>query len=65
MGRILQRIKLANLFNPTLTMELDAMVDTGATMLALPQESIDKLGLKKLRDARVRYADSRVELRPV
>jgi predicted aspartyl protease len=42
-----------------------ATVDTGAGMALLPQETVEALGLRPLRRARVRYADGRVEERTV
>ena len=39
-------------------MEVDAVVDMGATMLVLPTETIESLGLRKFRDVRVRYANN-------
>ena len=45
--------------------EMDAVVDTGAVMLILPQDVIEELGLKILRTVVVTYADERKEERPV
>lgn len=45
--------------------ELDATVDTGAVMLVLPQNVVEKLGLKNRRTVIVSYADERKEERPV
>jgi clan AA aspartic protease len=42
------------------SMELDALVDTGATLLALPEEAVDKLGLRQLDWRKVRLADGNV-----
>ncbi len=47
------------------TYEMDAVVDTGAVMLILPQDVIEELGLKVLRTVVVTYADERKEERPV
>ena len=44
---------------------MEALVDTGAVMLALPQDVVDKLGLRILRRVVVTYADERKEERPV
>ena len=44
---------------------MDAIVDTGAVMLAIPQDVVEKLGLKILRKVVVTYADERKEERPV
>ena len=40
---------------------VEALVDTGATMLALPEEIIERLGLPIIRSAMVRYANGTVE----
>jgi predicted aspartyl protease len=47
------------------TYEFDATVDTGAVMLVLPQNAVEKLGLKNRRTVIVAYADDRKEERPV
>ncbi|MBF8277859.1 MAG: hypothetical protein HW390_2932 [Candidatus Brocadiaceae bacterium] len=44
---------------------LDALVDTGAVMLALPQDIVETLGLEILRTVVVTYADERRDERPV
>ena len=45
--------------------KLDATVDTGAVMLVLPQNVVEKLGVKNRRTVIVSYADDRKEERPV
>jgi len=45
--------------------ELEALVDTGAVMMMLPQDVVDTLGLDVLRKVVVTYADERREERPV
>lgn len=44
---------------------IDATVDTGAVMLVLPQNVVERLGLRILRTVVVSYADERKEERPV
>lgn len=44
---------------------IDATVDTGAVMLVLPQNVVERLGLKTLRTVVVSYADERKEELPV
>lgn len=39
--------------------QMPALVDSGAVMLALPQDVIEKLGLKPIRKVIVTYADER------
>ncbi|HIE50408.1 MAG TPA: hypothetical protein EYP85_01500, partial [Armatimonadetes bacterium] len=41
--------------------EVEAVVDTGATMLVLPQNLVDELGLKKIREATVRYVNNQTQ----
>ena len=45
--------------------QMDAIVDTGAVMLMLPQEVVEKLGMEVLRTVIVTYADERREERHV
>ena len=45
--------------------ETDAVVDTGAVMLILPQDVVEVLGLKILGTVVFTYADERKEERPV
>jgi len=69
MGRIMTRVKIANSTdveivgrglmtpNEVRRVEIDALVDTGATMLALPEDVVRQLGapslgIRKVRDAR-------------
>ena len=44
---------------------VDAIVDTGAAMLVLPQNVVERLGLATRRTAVVTYADERKEERPI
>ena len=43
---------------------IDAIVDTGAVMLVLPQNVVERLGLETRRTVIVSYADERKEERP-
>lgn len=45
--------------------EMDALVDTGAMMLMLPQDEVAYLGLRERRKLTVRYADERTEERAI
>jgi predicted aspartyl protease len=47
------------------TYRLDAIVDTGAVMLVLPQDVVERLGLALRRTVIVSYADERKEERSV
>lgn len=44
---------------------MQGVVDTGARMLALPQDVVELLGLKEVRRTVVTYADGRREERPI
>ena len=44
---------------------VEAIVDTGAVMLVLPQNVVERLGVGIRRTAMVTYADERMEERPV
>ncbi|MEW5767116.1 MAG: retropepsin-like aspartic protease [bacterium] len=44
--------------------EIKALVDSGATMLMLPQEVVERLGLRMRGKVIVSYADERKEERP-
>ena len=77
MGEIKIKIKLENFVDRFMFLEdkikeeeirtykMDAVVDTGAVMLILPQDVVEELGLKILRTVVVTYADERKEERPV
>ena len=45
--------------------QVEGIVDTGAVMLVLPQNVVERLGLEPLRTAIVTCADERKEERPV
>ncbi len=72
MGKVMTKVKLTNQDDEALarrgllpadqvrTLEVDALVDTGATMLVLPEDVCRKLGLTAVERRRVRYADGRV-----
>ncbi len=65
MGKITEKIKVKNLFEPEKTVELEAVIDTGATMLVLPENIVKELGLKKMREVVVRYANNKTEIKSV
>ena len=60
-----EKVRLSSLFDPTKTVEIEAIIDTGATMVVLPKDIVDTLGLKKVREVKVRYANNEVETRPI
>ena len=51
--------------DPVRRTEAEGVVDTGAVMLVLPQNVVERLGLEPLRTAIVTCADERQEERPV
>ncbi|MFQ5628046.1 MAG: hypothetical protein ACE5I1_04730 [bacterium] len=61
MGKVIEKVKLTNFVDPSKSVEIDAVIDSGATMLALPQDIIDRLALRKEREVRVRYADNHAD----
>jgi clan AA aspartic protease len=65
MGKVIEKVKLTNLFNSTKGGEVEAVIDTGATMLVLPQPVVDELELRKIGDRRVKYANNQIQVKPV
>ena len=65
MGKVVEKIKIINVFEPEKVVELEAVIDTGATMLVLPQNVANELGLKKIGERRVKYANNQIQLKPV
>lgn len=65
MGAVFEKVKLTNVFDPTKQVEINALIDTGATILALPQDVVDKLDLRKFREASVRYANNSKEIKSI
>ena len=72
MGKIMTKLKLTNntdldkaqerliLPDRVRTVEVEALIDTGATMLVLPADVVQRLGLLEQGRRKVRYADGRV-----
>jgi clan AA aspartic protease len=65
MGKVIEKVKIANLLDKTKTIEIEAIVDTGATMLALPVDMVNKLGLEKIEEVKVKYANGYVETKRI
>ncbi len=71
MGKVMQPITLTNSYDEenvgrghlradqVHSIEIEALVDTGATMLVLPSDAVSRLGLLVAGYRRVRYADGR------
>lgn len=65
MGKVIEKVKITNLLEPTKWIEVDAVIDTGATMVVLPQNIVDQLGLKKVREVKVKYANNTTEAKSI
>ena len=77
MGKVISKIKLKNYQDEIRAqigllkaeevreIELEGLVDSGATMLALPEEVVEKLGLPIVRETTVEYANGEKERRGV
>jgi clan AA aspartic protease len=71
MGKVMEKIKLTNSYDEdkvssgywqpeqVRSLEIEALVDTGATMLMLPADVVERLGLKEKGRRKVRYANGR------
>ncbi len=64
MGKVVEKIKIINVFEPEKKVEVEGVIDTGATMLVLPQNIINKLNLRKMREVKTKsiYGIVTVEL---
>ena len=65
MGRVTEKVKFTNIFEPSRSVEAEALIDTGATMVVLPQDIVDSLRLKKMRETTVRYGNGKKETKSV
>jgi len=65
MGKVVEKVKLTSLFEPEKSLEVEAVIDTGATMVVLPKDIVEELGLSKMREEKVRYANNKVETKPI
>ena len=65
MGKVIEKVKFTSLFDQTKSAEIEAVIDTGATMVVLPQNIVDNLGLKRIRETKVRYANNKTELKSI
>jgi clan AA aspartic protease len=77
MGRVLVSAKLSNVFDQeraqageldpreVRSMEVEGLVDTGATLMVLPQYIIEGLGVPLVREVTVTYANGRKAQRGV
>lgn len=65
MGKVIEKVKLINFLEPSKAVEIEAVIDTGATMLVLPQNIVESLNLRKMRSVNVRYANNQTELKSI
>ena len=65
MGKVIEQEKLTILFELEKSVEVEAVIDTGATMVVLPKDIVEELGLRKMREVKVRYANNKVETKPI
>jgi len=64
-GKVIEKVKITNYNEPAKSIEVDAVIDTGATMVVLPQDIVERLGLKKIREVKVRYANNKIETKSI
>jgi clan AA aspartic protease len=64
MGLVTSTVLLRNARVPTLALQVDALADTGAVHLCIPQTVCDHLRLDKLEERKVTLADGSTTLVP-
>jgi clan AA aspartic protease len=65
LGKVVEKVRFVNSFDPEKSIEVEAVIDTGATMIVLPKNLVERLGLKKVEDVKVKYADGSVKEKEV
>jgi len=65
MGTFTLRARVWNPHNPGRVIEVELLVDTGATYTVLPSSVLKELGVEVVRTVRLRLADGRVIERPL
>jgi clan AA aspartic protease len=65
LGKVVEKVRFTNSFDPERSVEVEAVVDSGATMVVLPKSLVKMLGLKKVEDVKVKYADGSVKEKEV
>ena len=65
MGKVIAKVKMTNLFEPATSIEVEAIIDTGATMLVLPEDIVEGLHLRRMRSVNVRYANNKTEMKSI
>jgi len=64
-GKVVEKIRVTNFRDTSKSVEIEAVIDTGATMSVLPVDLIQKLGLEKIDEVNVRFADNSVRRKEV
>ena len=65
MGIFRVKARVWNPFKPDNALDVELIVDTGATYTVLPAKALEKLGIKALRLTKLRLADNRVVEKPL
>jgi predicted aspartyl protease len=65
MRKIIEKIKITNFLDQTKSIEVEVVIDPNIAMVVLPQNIIDELGLRKIREVKVKYPDNKIGLRSV
>ncbi|MCS7366037.1 MAG: retroviral-like aspartic protease family protein, partial [archaeon GB-1867-035] len=65
MGVFKVKAKIWNPFNPQNKVEVNLIVDTGATYTVIPSKLLRKLNVKPTRKITVRLAGNRVSIKPL
>jgi clan AA aspartic protease len=65
MGTFTVKARVWNPFNPDKALEVELLVDTGATYTVLPSRILKELGIKVLRVIRLRLTDGRIIEKPL
>jgi predicted aspartyl protease len=65
MGLIYSKIKIRNLLTKSDYVEVDSKIDTGKTLLVLPEKVVKQLNLPVIRQQNVKYANEDVQQRDV
>jgi len=61
----IEKVKITNSLNPEKSVEIESVIDTGATMVVLPRNVVDELGLRKVREVKVRCANNSIESKSI
>jgi clan AA aspartic protease len=65
MGKVMEEVRRTNALDRTRSLEVEAVIDTGATMLVMPLDLVQQLGLEKVRDVRIQYANGMSESKTI